>query len=415
MAAFSVIGDFTRAKAIWDGVRIMAAEVAAGRFSQLLDQMLEKIIDKAQLSVPWDYSGSTSDQWGVGAYITGYAAGFITEQIVAISVGGGLISKAGQGVKAALSTGKLGQITASMVSTARKFTNGAFFAATKHVSAFGSNTVRAVRKALEEVAKVSIDGTTTVGEQIAYLVNRLATGGVTWQVIGDGAFALCVTEQEVLRVGISLHPQLAKLQARLGSWLSPRAVEGFLELWAGRGRSGSIGEYVHYLHEATPSGTFLDAASLAHILARIKSPAYSLGSGAWLLRQFARGFVIEHFERAILNRRLLPAGFATIDMWAEEIGRVISIKSLDVTAQKYQSISTLTRVVNEYVDKVSTYGGQLVPYGGITIAPGDILQREVQLVIRPGASGTQRAALEAARVRAAGLSNPVNLVITEIQ
>ena len=411
MIAFSFVGDFTRVKAMVDGIKALIAKVnTPGGPSELFDQMLGKIVDKAQVSVPWDSVGDNTDQWGERAYVIGYAGGFVTEQIVTTMVTGGLITKAGHGVKIALSGAKTALITPAMVSAVKKFTTASFVSATKHVKNFGTPAVRSIRKALAEVAAQQVAGL-TVAEYCTVLVNRLGTEGVTWERIAENAYVLCVNEAEVLRIGISLHPQMAKLQATLGSALSKSATEGFFKLWPRLGPQGMVGECAHLLFESP-----LSQPQMVRLLEIADGSITSLtqATGGWLLHRFPRGFFFEELVARLLGFERLAPGFRTIDIFFQPTGRVISIKSLDVTAQTYQTISNLTYTVNRYVDLVSTYAGQATAHGGVRIFPEEILLREVQLVVRPGASAAQQAALEAAVQRAAGLPQPVNLVTREI-
>jgi len=169
-----------------------------------------------------------------------------------------------------------------------------------------------------------------------------------------------------------------------------------------------LGQTVHYLYEGFAGATPLSAAELARFLEIANGSVTAFtSSGAWRLNPFARGFMFEPLVARLANGQLLAASFKTIDIWKTAEGLVISIKSLDVSATTYQSITALTRKIDDYVALVSQYAGQLTPHGGVTIFPQEILQRQVQLVIRPGASAAQSAAINAAVQRAASLPKPV--------
>jgi hypothetical protein len=412
MIAFSFVGDFTRVKAMADGIKALVAKVnTTGGVNEILDQMLGKIVERAHVSVPWDSVGNNTDQWGEVAYVVGYSGGFLTEQIVTTLVTGGLVTKAGQGVKIALSGTKTALITPAMVGAKKTFATASFLATTKHVKYFGTPAVRAIRKALNEVATHQVAGL-TVAEYCTALVNRLGSEGVTWQRIADNAFVLFVNEAEVLRIGVSLHPQLAKLQATLGSALSKNATEGFFKLWPRIGPQGMAGDAAHLLLDAP-----LSQPQMVRLLEIANGSVTSItqATGGWLLHNFPRGFFFEELVARIRGFEILPKFFATIDIWVPAEGLVITIKSLDVTAITYQDINKLTNLLNKYVDAVSGYSGLASEFKGIpAFSNAEILRRELELVIKPGASDAQRLAIDAAVARGALLPNKVTVIKREI-
>lgn len=424
-------GDFHRVKAIWDGIGHILNEAIIGRGGQIFDQMVAKVVDSAQGAVPWNNLGSTSDQWGVGAYMVGYSCGFITEQVVVISVGGGLITKAGQAVKVSLTGTKLGQITGTMVGAARKFTSGAFLAASQRVSSFGAETVRALRKALEGMAKVTVEvnvlgigRASTVAEQVGALVNRLGPSGVSWQMIAEHAYAVCATTEEVLSVGVTIQQRLARLELALGSGFSRSGVQGFMELWGAPFRGFANKPLGRYLFDGFINTGRLDAASMGRLLEAVdKAVLQGVQVGdlaaVWRLHPFDRGRVIEVIASRGKNN-LLPSNFPTIDTFLNGVAN--SIKSIDLASQTYQDISKLTSVLDKYVDNVASYLGQPTPWAGRTIRASEITSREVTLAIPSTATTPQLSAIQAAANRAANLANvraaqgllppPFNVLIT---
>ncbi len=104
--------------------------------------------------------------------------------------------------------------------------------------------------------------------------------------------------------------------------------------------------------------------------------------GVWSLGVFTRGRIIEQ----ALGHNLAP-NFPTIDRI--ENGAVTSIKSIDLDAPTYQSILTLRRKLETYVDKVADF--QDAEFNGFRISPQDITGRTLDLVIPHGGSPTQRA------------------------
>ncbi|WP_414660798.1 putative Ig domain-containing protein [Horticoccus sp. 23ND18S-11] len=265
MGAEGLIGDFDRAKAIWDGIRQLAALDAAGR-SALFDSLLDKFVHRATIAVPWTPAGSDADEWGAAAYMSGYTGGFVTEQAVAIFAGGGLVSKIGQATKVALSGTRLGQVTGSMVSNARRFTTGAFLAAARPVSTYGTGALRAMRKAIDDLAKVVIDQTTTVGNEFAAVMERLGVNRITYQKVADDLGSACKSEAEWLRVGISGNAHIATLSAKLGGHLTESGMRGFLNLWKGALRDGAGGDFMHHLYNVCTKGGSLDKQALARVL-----------------------------------------------------------------------------------------------------------------------------------------------------
>jgi hypothetical protein len=104
----------------------------------------------------------------------------------------------------------------------------------------------------------------------------------------------------------------------------------------------------------------------------------------------------------------LPRTFAGIDRW--ENGVATSIKSIDLNAATYQDSARLTYRLNDYINKLTTYpGGRM---GTMDIAASAIESRVLSIAIPKGSiTPVQRAAIDAARVRARGLG--IELIATE--
>jgi filamentous hemagglutinin len=86
----------------------------------------------------------------------------------------------------------------------------------------------------------------------------------------------------------------------------------------------------------------------------------------------------------------LPGNFRTIDKF--EDGLATSIKSLDLGAKSYANPSSLTRVVQGYIDKMAAYRG--AKWSDIKIQPAEIKGRALDLAIPPDGSEAQRASLQ---------------------
>ncbi|MFG2054805.1 RHS repeat-associated core domain-containing protein [Micromonospora sp. NPDC048930] len=111
------------------------------------------------------------------------------------------------------------------------------------------------------------------------------------------------------------------------------------------------------------------------------------GSSVWKLGQFERGLAIE----AKLGGNL-PRSFPTIDRFAN--GTATSIKSVDLGAKTYQSAAKLTSRLKGYVDKAAGFAkSNPVSFDGVTIRPGQVAARELEIVVPRGATAAQQNAL----------------------
>ncbi|MCW3842175.1 DUF6531 domain-containing protein [Micromonospora yasonensis] len=111
------------------------------------------------------------------------------------------------------------------------------------------------------------------------------------------------------------------------------------------------------------------------------------GSSVWKLGQFERGLAIE----AKLGGNL-PRSFPTIDRFAN--GTATSIKSVDLGAKTYQSAANLTSRLKGYVDKAAGFAkSNPVRFDGVTIRPGQVAARELEVVVPRGATAAQQNAL----------------------
>jgi RHS repeat-associated protein len=130
-----------------------------------------------------------------------------------------------------------------------------------------------------------------------------------------------------------------------------------------------------------------------------KSRVWSMGPGP-------RGLAIE----SQLGGNL-PAGFRVIDRF--EDGVATSIKSIDLNATTYQNAQALGSRLNDYIDKLAGWTGQTTPYAGVTIQPGQVTAKTLQIAVPPGSmSAAQQAVIDAATQRAQGLG--LNFVITPV-
>lgn len=270
MAFESVTGDFHRAKAMYDGIKILASLTPEER-GAVFDAMLGKFVDKSTTSVPWDSSElNGADEWGIGAYMAGYGGGFITEQLVATMAVAGLVSKVGQGVKTALLGTKLGQITATMIQGVRKFISATFLSMSKHVKAYGEKAVRSVRVMVQEVAHTYRSGK-TLGEHFYEFMERITPVKLTFQFVADQKAIMYKTAKDWLKIGGTGTAIESALAADLGIHLTEHGMKGFLNLWKGALRDGATGHYMHHLKNVCTAGGTLDAQGLGRILEMFES------------------------------------------------------------------------------------------------------------------------------------------------
>jgi len=137
--------------------------------------------------------------------------------------------------------------------------------------------------------------------------------------------------------------------------------------------------------EATSSllGISAGARAVQNGLQTIQSNVQNL----WNMNPSTRGNVIENLLGRSPN---LAQNFPVIDRFKN--GLATSIKSLDLGAKSYQNLTTLTRTVEGYVNKLANWQG--ANWGGARIDPQIIRGRELQLAIPPNASQAQMAALQ---------------------
>jgi hypothetical protein len=131
-------------------------------------------------------------------------------------------------------------------------------------------------------------------------------------------------------------------------------------------------------------------------------------SEAWTYGWARRG---QYFDQ-LLRDGSLPALFRTIDNFTD--GIATSIKSIDLNAATYQDAARLTYRLNQYVDDLGDYEGGEMSETNVKLP--NITDRVLNLVVPTGSmTATQRAAIEAARVRAVITNRyPVKIIITPL-
>jgi RHS repeat-associated protein len=107
----------------------------------------------------------------------------------------------------------------------------------------------------------------------------------------------------------------------------------------------------------------------------------------WDLSPFKRGFGIEK-----LLGGNLPPNYPVIDYWNKATGLVRSIKSINLQAATYQTISRLIGTVQGYINTLANWSGNQ-NWAGVKIQSGEIATRELLLAIPLGATQEQLNAL----------------------
>ncbi len=94
---------------------------------------------------------------------------------------------------------------------------------------------------------------------------------------------------------------------------------------------------------------------------------------------------LSNFQRGLKIRRLfeanLPVSFPVIARY--ETGRAVMIKSMDLTADSYQTGDNAKKTLTGYLKELSAFKGQDTPWGssGVVVRGNDITSRELLLVI----------------------------------
>jgi hypothetical protein len=250
---------------MWDGIQKLAALDKESR-SRLFDAMMEKFINKAQVSIPWRYdAGSSADVWGVAAYMSGYSGGFVTEQVLTIMTGFGIVTKPAVAVKTAMSGLKIAQVTSAMVKAVQKFLTGAVLSVVRHVAQYGEVAIRSIRVALADAANWMRNGK-TIGEHFAVMMERLGVERITYQQVADRLNDICKTADDWNKIAVPAYVLLGGLSETLGVHLTEKAVRGFLALWKKAMRDGNNGHYLHHLYNVCTVGGTVDAQSMGKIL-----------------------------------------------------------------------------------------------------------------------------------------------------
>jgi hypothetical protein len=238
----------------------------------LAEAMFERFEAKARASVPWAYPEDAL-AWSAPtrAWMRGYIRGFGVEQIAVAMLGAGIVTKPALATKAATEAAKLADLTTKPIRKAQRFVVGAFLSASRKAAIYGDGAMRSARKTIAEVAIRPIEGAATVkvGDEMVILMDRFAATEMSWQKVGNELYLVVTSEGELLRIGLSAYPLLAKLSYQMGTTLSASGVRGWLNLWKGALRNGANGHFADKLElvfkPGGPTGV-LDIEGLAKVL-----------------------------------------------------------------------------------------------------------------------------------------------------
>jgi filamentous hemagglutinin len=148
-----------------------------------------------------------------------------------------------------------------------------------------------------------------------------------------------------------------------------------------------------------------DCTNEAQAVIRGSQNAVQTVQSVWKLDPLKRG---QEIERMLGRSPQLSQNFPVIDRF--ENGVATSIKSIDLGANSYQNIGTLTSTVRGYVSELANWQG-VRSWGNFGIGPSDIRARELLLAIPSGATEAQMTALRALQQWAANVGVVVNVTV----
>jgi hypothetical protein len=176
-------------------------------------------------------------------------------------------------------------------------------------------------------------------------------------------------------------------------------LNGFATVTGPIGDAFFLGQAVHDWSAGDKSSAAMGALAVL--------PGEKLLGSVWKMGSVLRGSAIERMLGANL-----PRTFPVIDKFVN--GAATSIKSIDLTAKSYQDAGALASKINGYVDKLAAFNGAKL--GQAEVKGSDIASRELQLAVPSGSmTDAQRAVINASAERAANLTNPVKITVTEIK
>ena len=166
---------------------------------------------------------------------------------------------------------------------------------------------------------------------------------------------------------------------------------------------------------AIEAGKRFYSATIDSINAQTRRYLDTLTCTVWTKTFKERGFAIEYaIKEQFYNNSAwdhLVDNFPTIDVWNQNTKTAVSIKSIDLSAQSYQSASTLKRTLNGYVNSLSSFTNRT--WSGIRVS--NVQTRILEIAIPDiELTDVQIQAINEVIKTAANKSNPVKVIITVI-
>lgn len=235
------------------------------------------------------------------------------------------------------------------------------------------------------------DLATAIDDTRSEIVKELAIMLAAIVLIELGAAAVAVPTAGVGTVGMQglVAAEVATVGARIVAIISRlfelASITGGAIVWKTAdmvtGRLATIlGKEVTVAAVTPAAGTVKSLTDIAQVIE----------ASPWTLGNFPRGLKIESMLKD--PDTVIPRGFPTIDDWHLDTGIARSIKSINLNAPTYQSISKLRRLLTRYVHKMANFKG--ARFDGLTVREEDILIRELQVAIPNGGSAEQLALID---------------------
>ena len=267
----SLQGNHARAKQFWDGIKMLANMSSAER-AVMFDNMQLTFLEKAQAEVPWDASANNvTDDWGVAAYMSGYAGGFVSEQVIMIYVTAGIgkgVMWLGNGVKNAMLATRAGVVVGQVISATQKFLVGAFLSVTKHVVTLGEEGIRSGQAIMRHLSQKSYLGL-RAADMTHEVIIRLTPVRMSYQMFANLVAPHCTTVSAWMQYGYGCYKRMCEICTIGRLVLNESAMRGFARLYpALRSPTNASADFAEHLLNVcrnTPTSP-VDAASLNAVL-----------------------------------------------------------------------------------------------------------------------------------------------------
>jgi hypothetical protein len=229
-------------------------------------------VEKAQAEAPWDTSANDiTDDWGVAAYMSGYAGGFISEQVIMIYVTAGIgkgVMWLGNGVKNAILATRAGVVIGQVVSATQKFLVGGYLSVTKFIVGLGEEGIRTTQAIFRQLSTKTYLGL-LAADMTHEVIARLGALKITYQLIATMVAPHCTTVAEWLHYGYFYYKRMCQICTIARVNLNESAIIGFSRLYpALKSPTSQTADFAeHFLNVCrnTPTSP-VDGASLNALL-----------------------------------------------------------------------------------------------------------------------------------------------------